>query len=77
MKTLFSHKGQKPHKPRSFNRLRQNALMLSAGSSVFRIDNFRLARNKSPQKFGVFVIDIRHILGTEKTLPFLHGFIKH
>jgi len=68
-------KGQKAHESRSFHGLRQNPLVLGAGSGMFRIDDFRLARDKPSQKLDVFIIDVGHILGTKKTLPF-HGVKK-
>jgi len=69
------YKGQKAHESRSFHGLRQDSLVLGAGSGMLRIDDLRLTRDKSSQKLDVFIIDIGHILGTKKTLPF-HGLKK-
>ncbi len=47
---------QKPHEPRTLHRLREATLMLGACSRVPWVYDLRVARNKAPKQFGLFII---------------------
>ena len=42
--------------------------MLGANTGMLRVNNFGLAGNKPPQKFGVLIVNLFDVLGAEKAL---------
>jgi len=55
--------------------LRELPLMLGANAGMLWVDNFGLARNKTPQKINFFIINVVQILRAEKALG--HIFMRY
>lgn len=47
--------------------------MLRAGASVDGVDDLRLRRSEAIQEIGFFIVNVRYVLRTEKTLLFAFG----
>jgi hypothetical protein len=62
-------KWQERHMPGTFDRPRQHALMLGAGSRLSPGTNFTLFRDVSFQQIHVFIVDLFYPLCTELALP--------
>ena len=55
---LFPDVRDESHESRALDGFRKFALMLRADVRVARVDDLRLARNKTPQKFNFLVINV-------------------
>ena len=69
----LSHIREQRHETGALDGVSQFSLVLGADAGMPRIDDLRLARNKTPQKVHFLIIDVVQILRAEKALS--HGIV--
>ena len=72
---LFPYVREEAHETGALDRVRELPLMLCTDGRMPRVDDLRLARNKTPQKINFFIINVVQILRAEKALG--HIFMRY